>query len=462
MGSMEAETAFDPFDALLSMNLGHVVFQVLSHLDFPSLRRCLWVCPRWRSLVLDNLSRLDFESKEEAHNVTVVTPRAVYLTEFDDGPAGQTASMFGFLGHEVVAEMDREEVLALDTAGLQRRMAPLYSHTFRGKFHYRGRQLYCQGGKFFVKEVSSGQHRLPEVLFPVRGSQIAIAGDLRGPRNRACALFLCVEVRKAELSWFDLDSRERVWRRDVPVDWWDFRQDRILSAHSTLFVESGYVGLVVQWRRNNHDDSGYKYWTYRALVYAFGIDAGDVLMADAVPEPRHCWSKHSVMPVARAGETVAVLSLPHGEEMTCTLFHAGRGGGRLREVRLGMEIDRKLRGVALRGGRGQGHLLVVCSDGTEVPHARSSSSSDGRTVRSCQFHVFDLSLPNSPLVKVFEPAGLSYFGHDKDGRMWILAGNRPGVDERKLFVVDFNKSLIGQFGHIKMPCTSKKEENDLT
>ncbi len=92
--------------------------------------------------MLDCATRLDFAFKEELHNLTASSERTTHLLDLDDGQA----EMFKFLAHEVVREMEGEEVLALDAAKLQRRMAPLYSHTFRGKFNYGGYKLYGQVG----------------------------------------------------------------------------------------------------------------------------------------------------------------------------------------------------------------------------------------------------------------------------------------------------------------------------
>ncbi len=46
--------------------------------------RCRWTSYRWREFVLDNLERLDFDAKEERHNLLVLGPvtRALSPTDF--------------------------------------------------------------------------------------------------------------------------------------------------------------------------------------------------------------------------------------------------------------------------------------------------------------------------------------------------------------------------------------------
>ncbi len=67
--SSSSYNIFCPLSLLLERCLDHVVEMVLLRLDFPSLRRCLWTCSRWRALVLSCRSRLDFEAREERHNL---------------------------------------------------------------------------------------------------------------------------------------------------------------------------------------------------------------------------------------------------------------------------------------------------------------------------------------------------------------------------------------------------------
>ncbi len=61
---------FDPVDYLLSRELQHIVINIFSHLDFASLRRCLWINSSWRQFLRQDyvLKKLDFERKETEYH----------------------------------------------------------------------------------------------------------------------------------------------------------------------------------------------------------------------------------------------------------------------------------------------------------------------------------------------------------------------------------------------------------
>ncbi len=64
----EVTGTLDIVSELLRRNHYYLLINVFQHMDFHTVRTCLWVSRSWRQFVLDNMERLNFEDKERQHN----------------------------------------------------------------------------------------------------------------------------------------------------------------------------------------------------------------------------------------------------------------------------------------------------------------------------------------------------------------------------------------------------------
>lgn len=176
----------DPIRELLARNMDHAALAVFSHLDFRSLRRCLWVCSAWRLLATRNLAKLDFAAKEEAHNLASAVRASVdCVASLRDR---HTAMMWRFLASDDVACMSGEEVLSLTTDRIE---ATTRLHGRRkGTYFHHCYYIYMQGGQLMVKDTAATRASSDVSLHQARGALKATAGSVVEGRRILCAVFV--------------------------------------------------------------------------------------------------------------------------------------------------------------------------------------------------------------------------------------------------------------------------------